>query len=1210
LTCGVLTRTATARPLWGRLRILDSVGDGRLYKVSDGDTGVARALRIVSREPASPLVRDELEQIARLRHPSLPRVHEVGWLDAPHAGHPVGAPYLLTDWVTGTPCDRPPVPAGLALAVLGEVAGALAAIHRAGLVHAHVAPHNILITPTGTTLLVGLAPRRSGDPASPPYLAPEARGGVGGPGGDLYALGVTIARLRSQAGLGVERERASAGAGELAALLASMTASDPAARPASAHAVLDALDALSRPGTVARGRASLAVPGGPDPDREDGPRAAPWRATPGRRPQPAWGALDWPGAAAASAAIARAWTGDAAVILIVGEPASGACELVERAVRPRAGDATDGDAAAQPVRGSLDEVGAALAVGADPGSPRGWIARVARAARRATAPVVIELGDDPRARALIVALTCAPGGHPVIAVADRDPIDRPMPGLVRHVAPRLDREGIAALAGALLGAAPPRGWAHALHVATGGAPRLATELVRSIASEPQPFAVDWTARLAAGRVELRARQLRAAPPGARRIAAAIAAWGGRVRIDRALGCLRGDGKQAAILADVAELERLGLGARRGDDVAIDRDTAEAIERVAGTEALARLASAALAGLADAPGSPLAWPLAIPLLERAPLDADRAALACSAADDLVSRGLPERGLALARRAVHGAPAQAALIAARAASAAGAWREAATYAREAAAAGADALLAGVLGADALAGAGELDAADALLASLDERLADVRGDAAARDRRAELAGHRARLLVARGRHREARAVLAVTGSDTALAAEAAGRAALALGELPAAAHAFAALEARAAASGDTVTSGRAAALQAQLACERGQLALACDRYRAAARQLDELGELAAAAACEAALGRALIDRGRASCALAPLASAARRFAALEDRAAWGAAALARGTALARVGQLDAAAGAAAAVVAAAGDAPGLRAAALVLIGDTRHRLGDPAAGTTALHAALALATTHDDRPGQLAAHLALTAVGRGAADDAAVAALCASDDDRDRWTLARGRRALVAPATRPAPAAEALCDATAQLARACGQLAGRATQADRLLRAFHGHALAAQLAHRAGDAAYARGQLEHARLAHAAVAAATAPAFRAAVDGDPDLARVHAAQLAQAGRDADARIRAAFTGVAARDAELAARDAELAARDAELAALRDRLPHATPGHELRLKPVLAAAERTYVAAAMARTGGNQTAAARLLGLSRFGLQKKLRRLADESA
>jgi sigma-54 specific flagellar transcriptional regulator A len=37
----------------------------------------------------------------------------------------------------------------------------------------------------------------------------------------------------------------------------------------------------------------------------------------------------------------------------------------------------------------------------------------------------------------------------------------------------------------------------------------------------------------------------------------------------------------------------------------------------------------------------------------------------------------------------------------------------------------------------------------------------------------------------------------------------------------------------------------------------------------------------------------------------------------------------------------------------------------------------------------------------------------------------------------------------------------------------------------------------------------------------------------------------------------------------------------------------------------EHAYITAAMARTNGNQTAAAKLLGLSRFGLQKKLRRL-----
>jgi transcriptional regulator with GAF, ATPase, and Fis domain/tetratricopeptide (TPR) repeat protein len=47
-----------------------------------------------------------------------------------------------------------------------------------------------------------------------------------------------------------------------------------------------------------------------------------------------------------------------------------------------------------------------------------------------------------------------------------------------------------------------------------------------------------------------------------------------------------------------------------------------------------------------------------------------------------------------------------------------------------------------------------------------------------------------------------------------------------------------------------------------------------------------------------------------------------------------------------------------------------------------------------------------------------------------------------------------------------------------------------------------------------------------------------------------------------------------------------------------------DLRLRPRVAVLERALVEEAMARTSGNQTAAARLLGLSRYGLQKKLRR------
>jgi len=53
---------------------------------------------------------------------------------------------------------------------------------------------------------------------------------------------------------------------------------------------------------------------------------------------------------------------------------------------------------------------------------------------------------------------------------------------------------------------------------------------------------------------------------------------------------------------------------------------------------------------------------------------------------------------------------------------------------------------------------------------------------------------------------------------------------------------------------------------------------------------------------------------------------------------------------------------------------------------------------------------------------------------------------------------------------------------------------------------------------------------------------------------------------------------------------------------------GEDLRLKPALLATEQAYIGAAMSRAKNNQTVAARLLGLSRFGLQKKLRRLSGE--
>ena len=1197
---------------------------GRVLKVTDAETGEPRALKIAPSGAGEAMLLDEFEQLARLRHPSLPRVFEVGRTHEPIDDLPAGSPFFLAEWIAGGRCDaRTWSGQGAAArvwALLGDIAGALATIHAAGLVHGDVAPQNILLADDERAVLVDLGlGSGTGARGTPAYMAPEALAGDVEPRSDLYGLGATIVRLVTgrplyeAAGLGDLVQRIVAGGPPpelpgmprpLADLVGRLIAHDAGARPISALAVLDELDQL----------APAIAPGSPR------------RARPKVNSAPA--PIAWPGAAAVIDAIAASLASRAAVILVVGSAASGARELVDGAVRrhqlaqvARGAARTPPHHAASGARivGSLDEIGAALAVPAsDPGaSARGWIERVARAARRGGATVVIELAGDPRAGDLIGALARAEGQTPVIAIVDRDPAaGSPLagrPGVAVHDAPILDGEGVAALATAMLGTVPPRAWAHALHVASSGLALAVIELIRSIAGEPQPFAVDWTARTTAGIAELRTRQLRAAPAGARRVAAAIAVWGGRVRIDRALATLRADGKAPAVLADAAELERLGLAHRRGDEIAIDRATAEAAESLAGGDAIARLAAAGLQGafpdrMISAPtsapisasvrgegrplppdgaaptstpaavpiGAPASAPisapargegrrlppdgaapprsappageladrgaalqLCAPLLERVVLDAGRASLACEAAEHLLARGRADRALGLVRRALAIDPARAGLVAAQAAAAANAYRDAEAYARDAEAAGADPVRARLVSARAAQRAGELDSAETALAALHASVS------ATHPAHAEVAGTYARLLVTRARYREARAIATAGGPLAGLRAEAAGLAAFYLGELEAADAAFAALEVGAAASGDGATAGRASSLRGMVAQQRGQLGLASDRYREAWRRLGEVGELHAAATAELNLGTVLAERGRASEALPRLAAAGRVFAELGAATESCAAELNRGNALLLVGQVDEARVAAEAALSHAGGAPHLRAFALLVAGDVQKRLGDEAGALRNYREALAGAALRGDTHAQISAYIALAEAGQRDGDGVAIEALCASDDDRDRWTLARGRLALRDPASaagaRPAGslagassaavpraagslaeassaavprvagslaeassaavprAAGSLAEATLALARACAEVAVRATDADRIERAIRGHAIAAQLAQRARDPGLARAEAERARVAHAALIAATAPAFRAALDGDPDLARL---------------------------------------------------------------------------------------------------------------
>jgi len=1071
---------------------------GRVFKIADPRSGQPRALKVaVASNGAEAMLLAEFEQLAKLEHPSLPHVFEVGRTPDRLADVPAGAPYFVTEWIAGGPSDaaRWTDPAAI-WSLLADLAGALAVIHASGLVHGDVAPQNILLADDRAVLVdLGLA-NGAGARGTPAFMAPEALAGHVDARGDLYGLGASVARLvlgrppfagatvgeLAHAILTLPHPPLPGVPAALADLIDRLYARDAERRPASALAVLDELDQLApaiAPGVARRARPAIAAP-----------------------PAPA----SWPDADAWIAELAQALT-SSRVHAIAGAPGSGARILVDGAVRRWQLERAAHRRETTPlVAGTLDEV--AVQLGCAPlaaGAPvAGWIDRVARTVRDHAGMTVLELAEDPRAAAVVAALARAQGDVATIAIID--PEVRTGEGVTRHEVRPLDIAGVTAVAAAMIGRTPPRGWAEALHAVSAGAALTTIELVRSLVHEAHPFAIVWTARSTAGLAEVRARQLNAVGPRARRLAFAIAAFGGRVPLAQVLGIVEGE----ANLADASELERAGLARRNAADISIDRAAVEAVEKVAGDE-LRELAQRALAG----PG--LALEARAALLGHADLDDTLARTACDVADELLAHGRADRAKALALRVSSAAPthaiaisrtrttpidparviapargtptaatARAAMIASRAALSLGAYREAIELARAAARDGADPVEAELAIARASQRAGDLDAAELTLAELCRAHPD----------RADIAGAYARLLVTRSRYEDARQVARAGGPLAGLRAEAAGLAAFYLGELDEADQAFAALEVGATAAGETAAIGRALSLRGMVAQQRGMLGLASDRYREAARRLSEVGEIHAAATAELNLGTVLAERGRASEALPRLAAASRVFADLDATTEQIAADLNRGNALVAVGQASEAQVAAEHALAGAAGSPHLRAFALLVLGDARRRLGDDAGAISAYGDALAIGHERDDAHVQASAYILLAEAGyapetvRHPRTLADVEALCASDDDRDRWTIARGRLAL-AQAPREARALE--------LARACAEVAKRAGDADRLERAFRGHAVAAQLAQRAGDRAAAMHETERARAAHAAIVAAAAPAFRTALDRDPDYVQL---------------------------------------------------------------------------------------------------------------
>jgi hypothetical protein len=212
----------------------------------------------------------EARAAAMIDHPGIVTVHDVVVADA--------LPWIVMELVEGRSLaaavreDGPQEPRRVAEIGL-DLLAALAAAHRAGLIHRDVKPGNVLLAADGRVVLTdfGLA-SLDGDPAltrtgvlvgSPGYIAPERlRDEPTEPASDLWSLGATLYaaaegrgpfdRESSMAALGAvltEEEPYPARSGELAPVLAHLLAKDPAARIGAAAA----RDALLR---VAAGESS------------------------------------------------------------------------------------------------------------------------------------------------------------------------------------------------------------------------------------------------------------------------------------------------------------------------------------------------------------------------------------------------------------------------------------------------------------------------------------------------------------------------------------------------------------------------------------------------------------------------------------------------------------------------------------------------------------------------------------------------------------------------------------------------------------------------------------------------------------------------------------------------------------------------------------------------------------------------------------------
>jgi serine/threonine-protein kinase len=208
LQTGAVSAFTRGLRLHNRFVLTGRVGLGgmsEVWRADDELLGRTVAVKVLSAPlAADPALRAatwrEARAAARLTHPNVTQVYDYGEAAVPGGGV---VPYLVMEFVDGQSLAERlsggPLPGPEVARIGAQVASALAAAHRLGVVHRDVKPGNIMLTSTGAKVLdFGIAAlagagAETGLVGTPAYAGPERlRPGPAEPASDVYALGVLL----------------------------------------------------------------------------------------------------------------------------------------------------------------------------------------------------------------------------------------------------------------------------------------------------------------------------------------------------------------------------------------------------------------------------------------------------------------------------------------------------------------------------------------------------------------------------------------------------------------------------------------------------------------------------------------------------------------------------------------------------------------------------------------------------------------------------------------------------------------------------------------------------------------------------------------------------------------------------------------------------------------------------------------------------------